>query len=285
MESFAFEAIGTKWHIELDADVESAKEIMQKVFECIERFDKNYSRFREDSLITEMAKTAGTYTLPADAEPLFDLYVDLYGKTEGKVTPLIGETLSQAGYDATYSFTPSALTKPPSWEEVLTYRYPTLTLSKPALLDLGACGKGYLVDIIAEQLRVHGVASYLIDAGGDMRIRQKEGARIGLEHPGDASAVIGVVTLQEGSICGSAGNRRAWEGYTHILDPKTLTSPTSILSVWVVAKTALIADALATCLFFVEPEALSGYAYEYAILNSDYYLKRSKEFPAEFFSS
>jgi thiamine biosynthesis lipoprotein len=223
---------------------------------------------------------------------LLELYHQLYERTDGALTPLIGQTLSAAGYDAAYSLRPAAeLPTPPAWAEVLSYDGAQLTLSRPALLDFGAAGKGYLVDLVGEVLEAAGVTSYCVDAGGDLRYRRPEAEaqplRVGLEHPGDPTQVVGVVELPPGlSLCGSAGNRRAWAGYHHILDPRTLASPQHLAAVWVTASTTLLADALTTALFFVAPAALRDYyEFEYACLAADFTLEASPGFAAEFFTT
>jgi thiamine biosynthesis lipoprotein ApbE len=158
-----FEAIGTVWKIEVFDTVSAAaaQKMQSAVLKRINTFDKQYSRFRDDSLITLMSREAGRYTLPADAKPLLDLYEKLYEVSSSKVTPLIGQTLEEAGYDASYSLKPGKLHKLPKWEDVIEYSFPYLTLKKPALLDFGAAGKGYLIDIIADLISKSGVKSYL----------------------------------------------------------------------------------------------------------------------------
>lgn len=285
MKTWTFEAIGTRWNLDFTAPEEKILAIQERVTARITEFDRTYSRFRTDSLVSQMSKVSGAHTLPQDAEPLFDLYRDLYTQTDGRFTPLIGQVMSDAGYDATYSLTPGTLSTPPAWDAALSYTYPTLTLTEPVLLDVGAAGKGYLVDIVADILVEEGVTSYIVDAGGDMRVRDSEGVRIGLEHPGDPSQAIGVVELIEGSICGSAGNRRTWGAFTHIIDPLTLSSPREILASWVMAKTALVADALATCVMLSGTDVLAEYECEYVVVYPDYTIERSPGFPAEFFTS
>ena len=108
--------------------------------------------------------------------------------------------------------------------------------------------------------------------------------RIGLEDPEDTKKVIGVGILGNGSICGSAGNRRKWGDFTHIINPRTLTSPTEIIAVWVMADTALLADAIATCLFFVPARVLvDAYKFEYVIVYSDRSFEKSANFQGEIF--
>ena len=289
MAQFNFQAIGTTWKIDIYSELaekESAA-ILLAVRDRIDAFDKAYSRFREDSLVTRMSRESGVFQLPDDAEPMMSVYRDLYERTGGLVTPLIGNLISDAGYDARYSLRQKKkLEMPPEWDEALEYAHPMLTVKKAVLLDFGAAGKGYLVDLVAEALEARGISGYCIDAGGDILHRGPTPIRVGLEDPEDAGKVIGICGLGNGSICGSAGNRRAWGDFTHIIDPKTLASPRDILAVWVTAETALVADALATCLFFVPPSALAGgYDVEYLLVRSDRSLEKSVGFPGEAFLS
>ncbi|HEV7453841.1 MAG TPA: FAD:protein FMN transferase [Candidatus Saccharimonadales bacterium] len=287
---WTFEAIGTQWNIELygtEAAGIDTTALQAAVQRRIAVFDRDYSRFRSDSLVSAMARQAGMYTLPADAKPLFDVYHQLYLLSDGKMTPLIGRLLADAGYDANYSLQAGRLQRPPAWDDVLDYQFPALTIKQPVLLDFGAAGKGYLVDIIGDMLRLHGVRNFVVDAGGDSLCRTPPGqaARIGLEHPGDPSQAIGVATIANRSLCGSAGNRRRWASFHHIMDPVTLLSPEHIRAVWVVAGTTILADALTTGLYFMTPEVLQPhFDFEYAIVRQDYSLEHSTQFPAVFFT-
>lgn len=285
MSVLRFDAIGTAWTIELPEDTAVDVAALQARIDArIELFDRAYSRFRPDSLVSRMAKESGTYMLPEDAPPLLDLYAALYGATEGRLTPLIGQVVADAGYDAAYTFVPGAPVSPPRWEEVLIHEGRSLTLRAPALLDFGAAGKGYLVDIVAGLLEAEGVTAYVVDAGGDMRVRSLSSLPIALENPLDPTTAIGVASLASGSICGSAGNRRTWGRYHHTIDPYTLESPQHVLATWVVAETALVADAMATALYFAPAAALQAVApFAYLTLMPDYAIERSSDFPAELF--
>ncbi len=286
----SFEAIGTLWQIDLyDAkDIGHADILLLKVRNRIDIFDKHYSRFRRDSLVFEMSQRAGTYELPEDAYPMLALYEELYRITNGSMTLLIGQVLAAAGYDADYSLRPGHLQKPLPWEEVIVYDRQKITLAKPALLDFGACGKGYLVDIVADMFRRDGVGSFCIDAGGDIvyEDRQRRMLSVGLEDPQDSEKVVGIVPLLDQSMCGSSGNRRTWGDFHHIIDAETLQSPKHISAVWVVAKTAMLADALTTALFFVSAELLSAqHSFEYLLLFPDRSAQRSSGFNTELFTT
>ena len=285
---FEFQAIGTGWVIDIFDEISKEKsgQILKEISNRIAIFDKNYSRFRKDSLVTEMSLKTGTYKLPEDSEIMIDLYKKFYDVTEGQVTPLIGQVLVDAGYDAQYSLVTKELHKPMLWDEVMTWAYPILEIKIPALLDFGAGGKGYLVDIVSDLLETNEINSYCVDAGGDMRYRNSDGKklRVGLEHPKDQNQVIGVAEIGNESICGSAGNRRAWGDFHHIISPESLSSPKHILSVWAIAEDTILADLLTTSLFFISSEILqSHFSYEYFIINDDYSIQKSANFPAEIF--
>ncbi|MEI6553119.1 MAG: FAD:protein FMN transferase [bacterium] len=290
MSQLNFKAIGTSWKIDLYQKIGEIKEA--KLFDTIKRrievFENDYSRFRENSLITQISKEESrgkTFKLPADANEMISLYHKLYNLTDGLMTPLIGNLLSDAGYDAEYSLVAKErLMSPPTWEESMEYNHPNLLVKEPVLLDFGAAGKGYIIDIIGKLLEDNSVYEYCIDAGGDILHKGKP-IRVGLENPKDTTEVIGVYNLGDGSICGSAGNRRAWDRFTHIMNPKTLESSSDISAIWVIAKTAMLADAMTTCLFFVPAyKLMDEYEFEYVILFKDFSIEKSAGFEAEFFA-
>ena len=289
MAQFSFDAIGTAWRIDTYGALSLSEEtaLFSRSMARIDSFDRVYSRFRPVSLVTRMSVEAGLFTLPDDARNMLALYRDLYDRTGGLVTPLVGSMLVDAGYDAQYSLKQQReLQAPPAWDNVMEYRHPELTIKAPVLLDFGAAGKGYLIDLVAEVLEASGVHAYLIDAGGDILHKGDAPVRVGLEDPDNTELAIGIATLNGASICGSAGNRRAWGTFTHIMNPQTLASQEGRAAVWVVARTALLADALATALFFVEPAALAdAYDFEYVLVRSDRSVERSAGFPGELFSA
>jgi len=283
---FDFEAIGTTWRIEIYDENGAPEGMLSKIQERIGAFDKNYSRFRGDSLVSQMAREGGTYQLPADAEPLFSLYQNFYKLSEGAFTPLVGQLLVEAGYDATYSLQPKQLNKVPTWEEVLDYHFTTVTLKKSALLDFGAAGKGYIIDIIGALLQANNVNCFCINAGGDIlyKTQTDEPLKIALEHPGNPKQAIGIATIKNQSICGSAINRRSWKNFNHVMNPKTLKSQENLLATWAIAETSMLADAIATCLFFVPSKKIAQeYNFEYLLVFPDYSIEKSANFPAELF--
>lgn len=255
--SWQFDAIGTRWAIETVIPLSDS--LRREMSDRIAAFDTVYSRFRPDSLVRRVATVAGEYVFPSDSVALMSLYRQLYDITSGAVTPLVGSTLEALGYDETYSFQTKAPASVPLWDDVMKWDGNILTTTQPVVLDVGAAGKGYLVDIIGQLLEDDGITSYVIDASGDVRHRGSEAQVIGLEHPDDLTRVIGAVRLNNQSLCASATNRRRWgDNLHHVIDGRTSAPATDVVATWVIADSTMVADGLATALFFVSPDDLQS---------------------------
>ena len=282
---WAFEAIGAPWRISTADELPESTRIA--ISARIEVFDATYSRFRSDSLVSRIAESAGTWDFPADAAPLFALYRTLYNATEGAMSPLVGGRLESLGYDRDYTLRPHAESvEVPEWDEIMQWDGTRLTTTSPVLVDVGAAGKGYLVDLVAEVLRDRGVDEYLVDASGDLLHRGDESIRVGLEHPFDPELAIGVCKLQNASICASASNRRSWgDGLHHILDATTGEPTAAVAATWAHAQNGLLADGLATALFFASAPSLSAsYHFDYVRMFPNSRVEYSRTFPGEMFT-
>ncbi len=250
-----FDAIGTRWQIQTASPLGEAERT--GILDLIDRFDRDWSRFRPDSLVRSIER-GGRASAPPDAADMLELYAELSDATGGAVNPLVGESLARRGYDAAYSFTDrGARPAPARWREVLGVSGGVLHVDAPAVIDVGALGKGRLVDVVADHLLTLPEATaeggVVVDAGGDIRVLGAPAApeRIALEHPYDPSRAVGVWQLTTGALCASAVNRRAWgEGLHHVLDARTGEPVRQVAATWALAPTAMLADALATALFF-----------------------------------
>ncbi|MBI5394020.1 MAG: FAD:protein FMN transferase, partial [Verrucomicrobia bacterium] len=132
-------------------------------------------------------------------------------------------------------------------------------------VDLSGIAKGYAVDAIAAHLESLGVREWLVSVAGELRARgnSKHGRpwRVGIEKPLDEGRVIErVVELKDAAVSTSgdyrnvfiAGGRR----YSHAMDPRS-GSPVAndVASVSVVARSSMTADAIATALMVLGPDA------------------------------
>ncbi|GAA2245223.1 FAD:protein FMN transferase [Herbiconiux moechotypicola] len=293
-ERFDFEAIGTRWQIETPAGAPLSPTVRDEVLARIDRFDEAYSRFRPDSLVARLAGGAGTVSFPDDAPPLFELYDRLVAATHGAVDPLVGAELELLGYDASYSLAPASAERRAAadargrahWTGDVVRKGGTVTTERPVVIDVGAAGKGYLVDLVTELLAGHGVDEVVVDGSGDIRHRGATPIRIGLEHPLQPGKAIGVATLQNASLCASASNRRVWgDGLHHILDARTGSPAREVIATWVIAADTALADGLATALFFTGAHELAKtFHFSYVRMYADGRAERSRDFPGELFT-
>lgn len=248
-----FDAIGTGWRIDTADPIPDA--VRTVIADRIERFDRDWSRFRPDSLVSRIAREPGHHRLPDDAGPLLALYRELYEASGGRVSPLVGRALESLGYDAGYRLTPTATReRVPPWDDAIAWDGEFLDTVSPVVLDVGAAGKGYLVDLVSVLLSEHGIPEHVVDASGDLLTRGVP-LRIALEHPADPSKAIGVVELSgewnDGALCASGSNRRSWgDGLHHVLDAVTGEPTADVIATWAIAADARTADGAATALFF-----------------------------------
>jgi thiamine biosynthesis lipoprotein len=250
-EEFRFDGIGTRWEVATPRPLSAG--VRARLLAVVEAYDGAWSRFRPDSTASAMAREPGRHEFPPEAAPLGQLYRSLYRLSAGAMTPLIGSSLEQLGYDGDYSLRPAGPPlAAPRWEDSLDWDGSVLTNRAPVVLDIGAAGKGQLVDLLGAELRQHGHNSYLIDASGDLLYSGPDVIRVGLEHPYDPARAIGTVDLAGGALCASAANRRAWgDGLHHVLNGTTGRPVSTAVATWTLAASTMLADALATALFFV----------------------------------
>lgn len=142
-------------------------------------------------------------------------------------------------------------------------------------LDLNGIAKGFAVDQVAAALDRAGVRSYLVEVGGELR---GTGAKpdglpwwVELERPPTANdGPRTLVALHGLSVATSGDYRRFFEHdgrrYAHTLDPATaapVAHPT--VSVTVLDHSCLRADAYATALTVMAPDAALAFATEHGL--------------------
>ena len=110
--------------------------------------------------------------------------------------------------------------------------------------------------------------------------------RSGLEHPFDPSRAIGVATIGDRALCASAINRRVWgDGLHHVLDARTGLPVRTWAATWAIAPDAMIADAVATALFFDGgPDLAARWGVEWVRMSTDGRAQRSPGCPVEIFT-
>lgn len=129
-------------------------------------------------------------------------------------------------------------------------------------IDLSTTAKGYGVDVIAELIESSGIHNYLVEIGGEMRLKgfkhTGELWAIAIEKPildpsGVQRAVHQIIIPKDNAIATSGDYRNYFESggkrFSHIIDPDT-GKPINhnLVSVTVIAPSSMTADGLSTTL-------------------------------------
>jgi FAD:protein FMN transferase len=236
-------AMATQFQVRIAGEEKNyAAQTAQAAFAVADRLESLLSRFRASSEISQIAQLAPGETLRL-SEPVFAC-LELARRME----PATG---------GAFSATAAALkTQPakPQWtllKEPLSIRCD----GGKVAFDLGAIGKGFALDRMAEVLREWECPAFLLVAGGSSILAgdappETPGWSCGL---GDDNSPQRY-RLKDVSLSGSG---LAVKG-PHILDPRT-GAPASLRNrVWALADTAAESDALSTACMILSETEISG---------------------------
>jgi thiamine biosynthesis lipoprotein len=135
-----------------------------------------------------------------------------------------------------------------------------LVKSDPGItLDVNAIAQGFTVDVICRYFDKIGIKSYLVEVGGEVRVKGRKGTemwKIGIDKPVDSNNVSGnnlqaIVKLEDEALATSGNYRKFYieDGvkYSHIIDPKTgYPARNKLLSASIFAHDCATADGIAT---------------------------------------
>jgi thiamine biosynthesis lipoprotein len=142
-------------------------------------------------------------------------------------------------------------------------------------LDPNGIAQGYTVDVLADFLESKGISNYLVELGGEIRVKGKRqpdntALKIAIETPGEGDweilPVQKMISIDRGAITTSGSYRkfheRGGKKISHIIDARTgMPAVNELISVTVFAEDAITADAfdnalmvmgLKSALLFVE---------------------------------
>jgi thiamine biosynthesis lipoprotein len=137
-------------------------------------------------------------------------------------------------------------------------------IQKDLSLDLSALAKGYAVDQVALLLERHGIQNYLVEIGGELRLKghnnQGKKWRIAIEKPNiNQRELYKILTITNIAMATSGDYRNFFEHdgkrFSHTIDPRTGYPIThQLASVTVLHESSMVADAWATALMVLGSE-------------------------------
>ncbi len=275
--------MGTSWSVIWHGPDELPSAVVQdELRRLLERIESLMSTWRDDSEISRFNASRST--------DWFEVSPQTYRVVSRSLEVSV---VSGGAFDVTVSrlvdlwgFGPMGKQPPPTDSDIETARQlvgwsklelcadpPAIRKAEPLLtVNLSAIAKGYAVDRLGEYLESVGVADYLVEVGGETRVKgsRSDGAawRLGIEQPVVGRRRVRRVLPLSGpsrgvATSGDYRNRRQVGDriVSHTIDPRTgRPVDHDLAAVTVVAADCMTADALATTLMVLGPDDGLDYA-------------------------
>lgn len=259
--NFSFHAMGSPCSVQFYADSAlKAESVYQLVKNHITQIEYRYSRYRDDSFISEINRLAGsgvktlldpeTVALLQYAEQCYQESKQLFDVTSGVLRQLwhINKT-ELPSKDEIQAILPLIGWKKVQWNEESIY-LPLIGMQ----LDFGGIVKEYAADSAAALCRQNGIKHGIIELGGDIKIigplPNGLGWPVAIRDPRQPDKTIAKLKLTSGALASSGDYERFQliDGirYSHLLNPKTGLPVTGLRAVSIVAQHCVVAGSLAT---------------------------------------
>jgi thiamine biosynthesis lipoprotein len=289
-------ALGTTFRIAIVAPLQELdrEALRSKLLGGLERIDRLASTWREDSELSAFNTRASTEWIPVSADlcGAFADALEVARLTNGAFDMTVGPLVNLWGFgpDGTVMEPPPASAIAAALRHVGYTKVHTdcdeglVRKDDPALyVDLSGWAKGRAVDKLAELLDASGLVNYLVEVGGELKVRGLNSERrkwaVAVEAPSTSERVPqAIIRITDTSVATSGDYRNYfdYEGskYSHTIDPRTGSPVThNLAAVTVVHPVNAFADAMATALLVLGPEAGPSLAEDLGL--AAYFLVRS----------
>ncbi len=247
---FQHEAMATTFELRIAGHPASyAGQAAAACFALADRLEDVLSRYRETSDIACINRLAPgeVFRITADTAACLALALELSALTGGAFDPTLGHATDRLRAPP-FALRPSPFAPPRGRLLLDPEGLAVQVLDGPVSLDLGAIGKGFALDCMADLLGEWGVTRALLIAGGS--------SLLALDGPdADTPWEVGVgepsrpFPLRHRAVGASGTTVKG----AHILDPLTRSPARGVARAWAFDDSAAIADALSTAWMVLSP--------------------------------
>jgi len=270
-------AMACQFEIYLNAGQYSqAADIALESLDFVDRLEDQMTVYRDTSEISRLNRLAASG--PVEVEPrLFQLLLraaQIHRETEGAFDITSGPLTKVWGFYRRAGTIPEADVLAEALRRVgsdaleFDEASHAVRFLKPGVeVNLGAIGKGYALDRVAEQMLSAGIDHFLWHGGQSSLLARGTCGRqtgapggwtVDVRHPLRPERSVVEIRLRDRALgtsgAGTQFFRHAGRRYGHILDPRTGWPAEGVYSATVIASTAADADALATALYVLGAE-------------------------------
>jgi len=258
---FPFQAMGSPCSVQFYSDSAArAEDVFRSVQTRIEALEQRYSRYRDDSLLSEINRRAGTgvktgldaetFALMQYADRCYLESQQLFDVTSGVLRRLWGPRRTELPAKQEVA----ALLPLIGWQKV-QWSEDAIYLPQTGMeLDFGGIVKEYAADVAAGICRQQGIRHGIIELGGDISVigplPDGQGWPVAIRDPRQPDKVVAQFRLAAGAVASSGDYERFLliDGvrYSHLLNPKTGWPVAGLRAVSIVAQHCVVAGSVAT---------------------------------------
>lgn len=263
--SFAGFAQGTTYRI--THENKKGENLQPLVDSLLADFDQSLSIYDSGSVISRINRN-DPQVIPDDKfRYVFVKSREVYEKTGGAFDITVGPIVNALGFGSTDTLQVDStlidsLRQYVGMDKVSIQDNRVIKSDANIRLDVNAIAQGYAVDLVAAFLESRKIRNYLVEIGGEVRVKGKNQSnhywQIGIDKPEEGNMLPGanlqaIVALKNRSLATSGNYRKYYEKdgvkFVHTINPATGYPVVSkLLSATVVADDCTTADAYATAL-------------------------------------
>lgn len=271
---FGGHTMGTTYMVTLvDVEERVAQQLEQDVADALIALNGTFSTYIADSELNRLNAQPVGEPFPVSAELLevLEMSQGIFHSSGGAFDPTVMPLVNLWGFgpevrpdEVPAAEVIAALLRTVGFDALqLDTTSHTATRTRDISIDLSAIAKGYAVDRLAALLEQHAVHNFMIDIGGELRVRGHNASarpwRIAIEDASGAYGAATVIEVTDRGIATSGDYRNYFERdgkrFSHTIDPRNgYPIDHNLASVTVIAASAGLADGWATALSVMGPE-------------------------------
>ncbi|MBN2667642.1 MAG: FAD:protein FMN transferase [Bacteroidales bacterium] len=258
-EGFIF---GTIYHIQY----QNTNDIQQQIDSVLKVVDYSLSTYKPESVLSKI-NTNESQATDAHFRTVFNKGQEVSAATNGAFDMTVSSLVNAWGFgfktmDFPDSTTIDSLMQYVGYKKIKLENNLIIKANPNVNIDASAIAKGYGVDAVADYLEAVGIKNYLIEIGGEIRLKGKNNKNmawsVGIDKPIDdlynqTDELQEIIVPLNGGVATSGNYRRFYikdgKKYAHTIDPFTgYPVAHNILSATVCADDCMTADAYATAM-------------------------------------
>lgn len=240
----------------------TANKAIQSSFDEVKRLDTLFSTYMTGNPMWRLNNTdADEVIVDNEMFGMLKRCDEIWKMTGGAFDPAIGNLIEIIGFEKgspklpTKSQIDEALKKI-GWKNIQLKEGNIVIKPKSVKISFNAVVPGYAADKVANILSNFGIKEYLINVGGEVFARG-ENWKIGIQHPRKQNELLGAIKINGMGVSTSGDYEQYFKKdgkrYSHLINPLTGYPADECEAVTIIAKEALLADALSTGVFILGP--------------------------------